>query len=122
MKPGVDISAECEFSGTDGARVQETQGKLIDELTASKLARTFKALSDPTRVRILSALSQGELCVHELAASLEMSQSAISHQLHTLRDMRLVRFRKEGRHVYYALDDEHIEVLFQCGLDHVEHD
>ena len=122
MKPGVDISARCESSGTDGARVQETRGQMIDDLTASKLARTFKALSDPTRVRILSALSQSELCVHELAACLDMSQSAISHQLHTLRDMRLVRFRKEGRHVYYALDDEHIEVLFQCGLDHVEHD
>jgi len=95
---------------------------LIDGLTATRLARTFKALSDPTRVRIISALSCNELCVHELAACLGMSQSAVSHQLRTLRRMRLVRFHKEGRHVYYALDDEHIHDLFRQGLEHVEHD
>ncbi|HID63765.1 MAG TPA: transcriptional regulator, partial [Anaerolineae bacterium] len=67
-------------------------------------------------------LSHNELCVHELAACLGMSQSAISHQLRTLREMRLVRLRKEGRHVYYALDDEHIHDLLHQGLEHVEHD
>ena len=112
----------CETTEVVGARAQQTQVRLIDDLTAAQLARTFKALSDPTRVRILSALSQDELCVHELAAYLKMSQSAISHQLHTLREMRLVRFRKEGRHVYYALDDRHIEDLFLCGLEHVGHE
>ena len=86
------------------------------------LAQALKALSDPTRVRILSILARGELCVHEVAECLAMSHSAVSHQLHTLRAMRLVRFRKEGRHVYYALDDDHIESLFTCGLEHVEHD
>jgi ArsR family transcriptional regulator len=94
----------------------------IDDATADRLARTFKALADPTRVRILSLLAAGELCVHEIADSLKMTHSAISHQLATLRDMRLVRFRRQGRHVYYALDDEHIEGLFACGLDHVRHD
>jgi len=116
---------KCEGIGSieaDKARVREVQEQLIDGLTATRLARTFKALSDPTRVRIISALSCNELCVHELAACLGMSQSAVSHQLRTLRRMRLVRFHKEGRHVYYALDDEHIHDLFRQGLEHVEHD
>jgi len=113
---------KCDTSELDEARILEVQEHLIDGLTAIRLARTFKALSDPTRVRIISALSHNELCVHELAACLGMSQSAISHQLRTLREMRLVKFRKEGRHVYYALDDEHIHDLFHQGLEHVEHD
>jgi ArsR family transcriptional regulator len=66
-------------------------------------------------------LSQTELCVYDLAATLGMSQSAVSHQLRSLRELHLVRYRKEGRHVYYQLDDEHIRDLFQRGLEHVEH-
>ena len=81
----------------------------------------FKALSDPSRVRIISALSQTELCVFDLAATLGMSQSAVSHQLRSLRELHLVRYRKQGRHVYYEHDDEHIRDLFQRGLEHVEH-
>jgi len=111
-----------EDSVLDRSRLGAVQEALIDDRTATRLAKTFKALSDPTRVRIISALSHGELCVHELAACLEMSQSAISHQLSTLREMRLVRFRKEGRHVHYALDDEHIHDLFCQGLEHIEHE
>jgi ArsR family transcriptional regulator len=112
----------CSEETVDGSRGREAQEHLIDRLVASRLAHTFKALSDPTRVRIISALSHNELCVHDLAVCLEMSQSAVSHQLGTLREMRLVRFRKEGRHVYYALDDEHIHRLFRQGLEHIEHD
>lgn len=110
-----------ESPDVDEAHVRGAQEHLIDSLTATRLAQTFKALSDPTRVRIISALSHNEMCVHELAAALGMSQSAISHQLRTLREMRLVRFRKEGRHVYYTLDDEHIHDLFHQGLNHIEH-
>jgi len=95
---------------------------LIDDRTAARLAETFKALSDPTRVRVISALLDGEVCVHELAAAVGVSQSAMSHQLATLREMQLVRFRREGRHVFYALDDEHIRTLLRQGLDHVSHD
>ena len=91
------------------------QSITVDEHTAEQLARTFKALSDPTRVRIIAALINRELCVHDLAEALDMSHSAISHQLGTLREMRLVRFTKEGRHVYYALDDDHIHSLFRQG-------
>ncbi|MFQ6100493.1 MAG: ArsR/SmtB family transcription factor [Anaerolineae bacterium] len=112
----------CESAPVDEARLREIQEQLVDGAAAARLAQTFKALSDPTRVRIVSALSHNELCVHELAACLQMSQSAISHQLRTLRYMRLVRFRKEGRHVYYALDDEHIHDLFDRGLAHIEHE
>lgn len=100
---------------------QRRKERVIDGPTAIRLAQTFKALSDPTRVRIISALSHNELCVHELCTLLGMSQSAISHQLRTLREMALVKYRKEGRHVYYTLDDEHIHALFHQGLEHVEH-
>lgn len=106
----------------DESQLRAAQESLLDGRTATRLAQTFKALSDPTRVRIISVLSHNELCVHELAACLAMSQSAVSHQLHTLREMHLVRYRKEGRHVYYGLDDEHIHDLFCLGLEHIGHD
>ena len=105
----------------DEARVLRVQSHLIDGLTATRLAELFKALSDPSRVRIISALSEMELCVHDLSAALGMSQSAVSHQLRSLRDLHLVRYRKEGRYVYYQLDDEHILELFTGGLEHVKH-
>ena len=84
------------------------------------LADTFSALGDPTRVRILDALSHGELCVCDLAAVLSLSQSAVSHQLRLLRGMRLVRPRRDGRIVFYSLDDQHIMSLFRQTLQHVE--
>ena len=105
----------------DEAKVLQVQSQLIDGLTATRLAEFFKALSDPSRVRIISALSETELCVHDLSAALGMSQSAVSHQLRSLRDLHVVRYRKEGRHVYYQLDDEHILELFTGGLEHVRH-
>ena len=116
------VKERCESTDVDQARVESVHERLMDEPTVTRLAQIFKALSDPTRVRILSALSQNELCVHELAACLGVSQSAVSHQLRTLREMCLVLFRKQGRHVHYSLDDEHICALFRCGLEHVEHD
>lgn len=111
----------CEDRFIDQDRVRQARADLIDDLPARRLAELFKALGDPSRVRIISALSQTELCVYDLATTLGLSQSAVSHQLRLLRDMRLVRYRKEGRHVYYQLDDEHIHALFQRGLEHVEH-
>jgi ArsR family transcriptional regulator, lead/cadmium/zinc/bismuth-responsive transcriptional repressor len=101
--------------------VQVAIPNLVDDSTAGLLADTFKALSDPTRVRIVSLLAGAELCVCDLAAALGMSQSAVSHQLRTLRDMRLVRWRRDGRQIFYTLDDEHVEDLFRRGLDHVAH-
>jgi ArsR family transcriptional regulator len=112
---------KCQDSFIDEDKVRKAQSLLIGGLTATRVAQLFKALSDPSRVRMISALSNTELCVHDLAATLGMSQSAVSHQLRSLREMRLVRYRKQGRHVYYQLDDEHISELFRVGLEHVEH-
>ncbi len=95
---------------------------LISSPTANRLSEVFKALSDPNRLRLISLLIDHEVCVHTLEAVLGMSQSAISHQLRHLRQLNLVRFRKEGRHVYYALDDDHVRSLFKQGLLHVEHE
>jgi ArsR family transcriptional regulator len=112
----------CEDTFTDEDKVREAQAYLVDDTTATQLSQLFKALSDPSRVRIISALARTELCVYDLAATLGMSQSAVSHQLRSLRELHLVRYRKEGRHVYYQLDDEHIHELFQRGLEHISHD
>ena len=88
--------------------------------TVSALADTFRVLGDPTRVRILDALSTGELCVCDIATLVELSESAVSHQLRLLRSMRLVRTRRAGRLVFYALDDQHIIELFRQALTHVQ--
>ncbi len=88
--------------------------------SATALADTFRVLGDVTRVRILDALSRAEMCVSDIAAHVGLSESAVSHQLRQLRDHRLVRPRRAGRLVYYALDDHHIVRLFEQGLEHVE--
>jgi ArsR family transcriptional regulator len=90
-----------------------------DSATVQALADTFRILGDPTRVRIVDALAQAELCVHELSDRVGISESAVSHQLRLMRTMRIVRGRREGRCVYYTLDDQHILALFQQGLRHV---
>src|SRR5438128_11548504 len=92
----------------------------LNDATVTALAETFKVLGDTTRVRILDALSRAELCVHDLAQSVGISESAVSHQLRLLRGMRLVRTRRDGRLVYYAIDDQHIVGLFLQGLEHVQ--
>jgi len=93
----------------------------LDERTAEQLAELFSALSDPRRIRIISVLKGNEVSVGRLAQAVNMSESAVSHHLRGLRQLRLVRGRKIGRQVFYALDDEHIADLFQRGLDHVTH-
>jgi ArsR family transcriptional regulator len=90
--------------------------------TATALADTFKMLGDPTRLRIVAALASGDLCVHELSDQVGISESAISHQLRLMRSMRIVRGRRQGRCVYYTLDDQHILDLFEQGLRHVTED
>ena len=94
---------------------------LIQENTSIHLADLFSALSDPTRLKIISVLLAGEMNVGEIAAQLAMTESAVSHQLRGLRQLRLVRSRKDGRQVYYALDDDHVARLYRLGLEHVEH-
>jgi len=93
----------------------------MNEHTAFHLSNLFRALSDPTRVRLISSLLEGEQSVGVLAERLGMTESAISHQLRGLRLQRIVRPRKDGRQVYYCLDDEHVVALFRQGLEHMEH-
>lgn len=118
VKAPADCDAAC--SGTE-ADVESMRTSLIDRETSSEMADWFKAFSDPTRLRIIDALLQKELCVHDLTVLLDMGQSAISHQLRSLRNMRIVKRRKEGKTVYYSLDDTHIEQIFLQTLQHIKH-
>ncbi len=110
----------CDLVQIDLARVRKLRAGLVAPEAVQGLADTFNALGDPTRVRILDALSHGELCVCDLAAVLKLSQSAVSHQLRLLRNMRVVRPRRDGRIVFYSLDDRHIISIFKQTLQHVE--
>jgi DNA-binding transcriptional ArsR family regulator len=94
----------------------------LNEDVINKLTNLFKIFGDPTRIKILYSLSLDELCVCDIAEILKMSQSAISHQLSTLRAANLVKFRKEGKSVFYSLNDNHILTLLNQGLEHVQHD
>lgn len=110
----------CDIVHLHPARVAELRQALVGDDDVVDLAETFRALGDPTRVRMLDALSHGELCVCDLAALVGMSESAVSHQLRLLRNLRLVKPRRDGRMVFYALDDRHIITLFRQGLRHVQ--
>jgi ArsR family transcriptional regulator len=98
----------------------EIQEKPLAEATVIALAEIFKALGDTTRVRMLDALARAEVCVCDLAAMLGLTESAVSHQLRLLRSLRLVKSRRDGRHIYYSLADQHIVRLFEQGLEHVQ--
>ena len=93
----------------------------LTELKAIQLAELFSALSDASRIRIISLLLEGEMGVNALAEKLAMTESAVSHQLRGLRQMKLVRTHKVGRQVFYSLDDDHVSRLFSLGLDHIQH-
>ena len=94
----------------------------IDEHKSTHLANLFSALSDPTRVHIIGLVLEDELSVSSIADQLGMTESAISHQLRGLRLQRIVRARKQGRQVFYCLDDEHVAELFRLSLQHMEHE
>lgn len=103
------------------ADVLAVKSNLITDTAAAELADLFKALGDPTRVRIIHALQQSELCVHDLTVVLGMGQSAVSHQLRLLRNTRIVKRRKEGKTVYYSLDDNHVSQIFALTMEHLMH-
>lgn len=115
-----DCEQDCEGTAA-GSEAMHHRGVLSDE-QAADLAELFKALGDPTRVKIISALIERELCVHDLTVLLHMGQSAVSHQLRYLRNLRIVKRRKEGKTVYYSLDDDHIEQIFLQTLQHLAHE
>ena len=114
------LKTEQEKTCSDLSPEQLAESVLEDD-TAQLAADVFKALGDPTRLKIITLLLDHEVCVHTISDVLNVSQSAISHQLRVMRQLRLVRFRKEGRHVYYRLDDEHIHDLIKGTLDHINH-
>ncbi len=111
----------CEILYVDEARVRAVAGRMPTAAAITRVTDIFKILADPTRARIVFALSQAELCVCDLAALVGISISAVSHQLRLLRNLELVKFRKEGRLAYYTLSDEHVEELLGDALTHIEH-
>lgn len=111
----------CVTHATDEETLKRLKENLEEEKDIYILSNTFKALSDPTRLKIIYTLAKSQLCVCDIASILGMTQSAISHQLRLLRDMKLVKFRKEGKLVIYSLDDSHVLELLEQGLDHVKH-
>jgi len=114
---------QCEelCLGTAAGISTALKDRMIAEDTASQVSEMFKALGDPTRVKIIYALIQQELCVHDLTLILDMGQSAVSHQLRYLRNLRIVKRRKEGKTVFYSIDDHHIEQIFTQTLQHLSH-
>jgi DNA-binding transcriptional ArsR family regulator len=113
-----DLDA-CDVFHLAPTKVATLRTTLLPDASVVALAETFKVLGDATRVRILDALSRSELCVCDIARLLGLSESAVSHQLRLLRGMRLVRPRRAGQMIFYALDDQHIVRLFEQGLEHV---
>jgi len=114
------MSDDCAVPHLDPNSAAAREACLLSTPTVQEIASTFAVLGDPTRVRILDALSAGELCVCDIATLAGISESAVSHQLRLLRGMRLVRPRRAGRQVFYTLDDQHIVELLRLAVTHVQ--
>lgn len=115
------IEQESTSESLASAGLEALRRRMVAPATSDELAQTFKAMADPTRIRILHALTLRELPVCDIAQLVGTSESAVSHQLGLLRALRIVRRRKSGRHVFYALDDDHIRSLIDQGLAHQAH-
>ena len=107
------------FDTTDGDLLAKVQGDMPDEESLYDLAELFKVFGDTTRIRILYVLFESEMCVCDIAEILNMTQSAISHQLRVLKQARLVRNRREGKQIYYFLADDHVRTIIGQGMDHI---
>ena len=110
---------DCRVRVVHLDRVNRARTEAIPESELERLALTFKVLGDPTRLKIFVALSGGEMCVCDLAAYIGLSESAVSHQLRRMREQALVKARREGQVLYYALDDGHVAELLRLGFEHV---
>ncbi len=110
----------CDCNSIHNEAVEMAQNKMIDEDTFDKLIEFYKVIADSTRSKILFVLEKHEMCVCDIAYSLGMSKSLISHQLKILKEKNIVSYRKEGKEVYYTLADEHIRDIFNIGLEHIE--
>lgn len=112
--------AECQPDCPHHAQPETVPAGMPDDEVLYELADLFRVFGDSTRIKILYALHDTELCVCDIANLLALSQSAVSHQLRVLRDSKLVRFRRDGKTVYYALDDDHVRSILSLGMEHVE--
>ncbi len=119
MKDEIIQQPACDCEIIHEEIVAEVRGQLCDKETYIELATLFKLFGDATRVQILHALEQHEMCVCDLAALLGVTKSAISHQLKSLRIARLVKFRRDGQIVYYSLADDHVKKILDLGYEHL---
>jgi DNA-binding transcriptional ArsR family regulator len=123
MQMSPELTDRCEVVAVDPDRVRTTRAQLIGADEAARLADLFKLLADPTRARLLHALLEaGELCVCDLAATVDVPESSVSHALRLLRTAGVVRNRRSGRMIYYSLDDAHVRLLLDLSLEHLRHD
>lgn len=114
------ILESCEVKAIHQEVVDKVQTDLPDDEVLYDLAELFKVFGDSTRIKILYSLFQAEMCVCDIGIILGISQSAVSHQLRVLKQARLVKYRREGKVVYYSLDDDHIKRIFNEGLNHIK--
>lgn len=119
-KKDTDIIEQCDLISVHQDIVDKVNNVMPDEEKLQDLADFFRIFADSTRIKILYLLSQSEMCVCDIASLLNMGQSAISHQLRVLKQMRLVKYRREGKTVFYSLSDGHIQTILAQGLEHVE--
>lgn len=115
-----NITETCNCTIIHEEIINKVKENIPQEETLYDLAELFKVFGDTTRIKIICALFQEEMCVCDMAALLGMTQSAISHQLRVLKQARLVKYRREGKVVYYSLDDEHVKAIFDQGLMHIK--
>ena len=116
-KAGEKLPETAQLGEADIRRLQDD---LPNDEVLYDLAELFRVFGDSTRIKILYALHDSELCVQDIADAVQLSQSAVSHQLRVLKDSKLVRFRREGKTVFYALDDDHVRSILSMGMDHIE--
>jgi ArsR family transcriptional regulator len=110
----------CITKGIHRDTIRDVKGKMPDQIALYDVADLFKLFGDSTRLGILWALSESEMCVCDICALLKMKQPAVSHQLKNLKQSRIVKARRDGKIVYYSLDDEHIRRLLNLGMEHVQ--
>ena len=109
----------CDVTYVHDEAVMTVRGKMPDEELLKELADFYKVFGDSTRIKILCVLLESEMCVCDIATLLQMGQSAISHQLRVLKQMRLVKFRRDGKTVFYSLSDDHIQTILAQGMEHI---
>ena len=115
-----DIAPKCEYIHAHPDLIHKAEILMPDEDDLYDLAELFKIFGDSTRVKILYVLLECEMCVCDIAQLLNMTQSAISHQLRILKQSRLVKFRREGKTIFYSLEDEHVRSILSLGMEHLE--